>query len=57
MTDIQKSSEILSFILFADDTNAFYSHKDIKVINETLNNELRKVSARLQANKLTLKCT
>ena len=43
------------FILIADDTIAFYSHKDIKVINETLNNELRKRgSAWLQANKLTL---
>ena len=28
--DISKSSEKLYFILFADDTNIFYQHKDIK---------------------------
>ena len=55
MNDIHKSSEMLSFILFADDTNIFYSHKDIKIlINETLNNELNKVYLWLQTNKLSL---
>ena len=59
MNDIYKSSEILYFILFADDTNIFYSHKNIKTLNETINNELNKVSLWLQANKLSLKenCT
>ena len=40
VNDIYRCSEQLSFILFADDTNIFYQHKDIKVLMETLNNEL-----------------
>ena len=51
---IFKSSEKLSFILFADDTNIFYQREDIKVMTETLNNELNKVNLWLQANKLSL---
>ena len=54
INDIHKSSEILSFIIFEDDTNMFYSHKNIKTLNETINNELNKVSLWLQANKLSL---
>ena len=54
MNDIHKSSDILSFINFADDTNIVCSHKDIKILNETLNNELNKVYLWLQANKLSL---
>ena len=54
VNDIFKSSEKLSFILFADDTNIFYQHEDIKVMTETLNNELNKVNLWLQANKLSL---
>ena len=54
VNDIFKSSEKLSFILFADDTNIFYQHKDIKVMTETLNYELKKVNLWLQANKLSL---
>ena len=40
VNDIYRCSEQLSFILFADDTNIFYQHKDINVLIETLNNEL-----------------
>lgn len=54
MNDIHKCSEILSFILFADDTNVFFSDTNIKVLNHTLNDELKKVSKWLEANKLTL---
>ena len=54
VNDIFKSSEKLSFILFADDTNIFYQHENIKVMTETLNNELNKVNLWLQANKLSL---
>ena len=54
VNDIFKSSEKLSFILFADDTNIFYQHKDMKVMTETLNYELKKVNLWLQANKLSL---
>ena len=54
MNDIHKCSKILSFILFADDTNAFYSDTNVKALNQTLNNALIKVSKWLQVNKLTL---
>ena len=54
MNDKHKCSKILSFILFADDTNAFYSDTNVKALNQTLNNELIKVSKWLQVNKLTL---
>ena len=54
INDIKKSSEILKFDLFADDTSIFYSHKDLRNVEMTLNNELAKVSEWLIANKLTL---
>ena len=52
VNDICKSSEILSFILFADNTNLFLSHKDLKTLNNTMNQELEKVTLWLAANKL-----
>ena len=54
MNDIHKCSEILSFILFADDTNVFYSDTNVKSLNQVVNNELIKVTEWLQANKLTI---
>ena len=53
MNDIYRCSELLSFILFADDTNIFYSHTNIKTLEEIVNKELNKVSSWLQANKLS----
>ena len=35
MNDISRSSEILSIILFADDTNLFFSHKNLFTLKET----------------------
>ena len=52
MNDITKSSNLLNFILFADDTNIFHSH--INTLVETLNNELKKVSLWFKCNKLSL---
>ena len=54
MNDIHRCSEILSFILFADDTNILYSHGNIKTLNNIVNTDLVKVSSWLQANKLSL---
>ena len=54
VNDISNSSEILKFILFADDTNIFYSCKDIENLENTLNTELEKVSVWLIANKLSI---
>ena len=43
MNDISRCSEILSVILFADDTNLFYSHKNIDTLNKTVNQELKEI--------------
>ena len=53
INDIYKSSDILQFHLFADDTSIFYSHKNLKNVEMTSSNELIKVSEWLIANKLT----
>ena len=62
INDICNASSVLSFILFADDTNIFYSsnNTNIQTIVNVLNVELNKVSMWLQANRLSLnlkKCT
>ena len=54
MDDISKCSKILSFILFADDTNLFFSHKYADVLVKTMNQELPKITSWLSANKLSL---
>ena len=41
-------------ILFADDTNIFYSHKDPDYLMETMNSELKKLTNWFQANKLSI---
>ena len=43
LNDITKVSKLLKFIIFADDTNAFYSHKDTKMLANIINNELKKI--------------
>ena len=52
--DLFNSSKLLHFILFADDTNIFFNHKDITTLTNTDNNELKHVSSVFSANKLTL---
>jgi hypothetical protein len=55
INDISKSSEILKFFLFADDTTVFYSaNPNDKNTENILNKELEKVSCWLAANKLSL---
>ena len=55
INDISKSSDILQFFLFADDTTVFYSADPTDTSTEnTLNIELEKVSCWLAANKLSL---
>ena len=54
INDIIYSSPLLSFILFADDTNIFYSHKNFDSLITTLNSELSKVSSWFICNKLSL---
>ena len=43
INDFHFSSDILSFILFADDSSLYYSHKNSQTLLETVNFELSKV--------------
>jgi len=54
INDIVKSSTLLTYVLFADDTNIFYSHKCLNTLINTLNHELVKVSIWFKCNKLSL---
>ena len=54
INDIHRSSEILSFILFADDTNIFCSNNNIHALANTVNEELKNISDWLKASKLPL---
>ena len=52
INDMCNVSKILDLILFADDTNVSFSHKNVDVIQKTLNDELPKLSDWCNANKL-----
>ena len=54
INDLCDVSKALDFILFADDTNIFYSHKDQNYLMEIVNTELKKLSSWFQANKLSI---
>ena len=54
INDICNVSQLVETILFADDTNIFFSHKDPQYVIDSLNNELEKLSDWFQANKLSL---
>ena len=54
MNDISRCSKKLSFILFADDTNLFYSHKNVDILYNTMNQELINITSWLSCNKLSL---
>ena len=54
MNDLYVSSKVLEPIMFADDTNLFFSHKNIKELFEVVNFELEKICTWFKANKLSL---
>ena len=54
INDIAKCSELLDFILFADDTTTFISGKNANEVFRTVNSELFKLQNWLFANKLSL---
>ena len=55
--DIIRSSDLLKFIIFADDTNLLISNIYLKTLISNVNNELSKVSKWLKVNKLSLNIT
>ena len=54
INDLVHASKLLSPIMFADDTNFFFSHDNKDVLFKTVNSELSKVSVWFRANKLSL---
>ncbi len=54
INDIENCSDILSFVLYADDTNAFVSNSCLKTLSSTVQNEMNKVVKWLNANKLSI---
>ena len=54
INDIQNCSRLLSFILFADDSNIFLSDPDPNFLLRTANTELIKISQWIKANKLSI---
>ena len=54
INDLPNVSNILDPIIFADDTNLFYSHHNIKELFTTVNKELQKLGDWFTSNKLSL---
>ena len=54
INDLYNVSNILQSIMFADDTNLFSSHSNIKDLFNKVNLELNKIAVWLKANKLSL---
>ena len=54
INDIENSSKLLSFILFADDTTISCSNSCLRTLNNIMQTEINKVSEWLNVNKLSL---
>ena len=54
INDIVNSSNVISFVLFADDTTVYVQNDSIDSAIEILNTELAKVALWFDSNKLTL---
>ena len=54
INDIENTSDIISYVLYADDTNVFYSDSCITTLVETMQNEMNKIINWLNANKLSI---
>ena len=55
INDFNKASSVLDLHLFADDSNLFFSHKNLKTPESIVNNELSNIHEWLCANRLSLK--
>ena len=57
VNDLTQATPILDPIMFADDTNLFYSNKNLDFLFQTVNKELININSWFQANKLSLNAT
>ena len=54
VNDITNTSNVLEFVLFADDTTITYSHSDVMSKFDMINSELHEVTNWFKANKLSV---
>ena len=54
LNDLPNVSKLLSFYLFADDTNIYFEATDLASLQKIMNRELKYVKKWLDANKLSL---
>ena len=54
VNDICNVSDILQFVIFADDTNIYYSHPDLSTLYKSVTSELSKLYTWFLINKLSL---
>ena len=54
VNDLQKSTKFLDPKMFANDTNLFYSNKDINILFKIANEELNEINEWFRANKLSI---
>ena len=54
INDLPNTSKLLSFHLFADDTNIYFSHKNLNVLELILYQELHAVAEWMKSNRLAL---
>jgi hypothetical protein len=52
INDINVSSQLTSFIIFAEDTNLFYSGENVEQLNKTINAEMQKISYKSTKKKI-----
>ena len=54
INDLPNASSLVDFILFADDSNVFVSHKNYEELFQLVNQELKKITDWFKSNKLSL---
>ena len=54
MNDLPNASLVLDPVIYADDTNLFYSNNYIETLFSTVNMELERIREWFKANKLSL---
>lgn len=54
INDITNVSKLANLIMFADDTNLFYSHNNLDILCDDINNDLLLISSWFKLNKLSL---
>ena len=54
VNDLKNASSVLNPIMFADDTNLFYTHSIIQKLFSTMNEELASINQWFTSNKLSL---